>query len=288
MADSYMGWRKFCFEIPAERKTAHMIAPSASRTSSKVATATPIAIAFLIASYILAAFVFGLWPMSPPVVAACPAATAHQVFVDPTASNEHVDNWKEEAQKFAETLSSCDEASFWLITDNSSSTAQYGASITFPLIDENAPIAEIQEVRKKILSLRSEVKERIVRMTQEHGAKRSDVIGVFFRLKPAENRRNMLDVFSDGKESSGRINLEDGHTCVSPENVSGLVDLALYDRPVQSPIAAFQGIQWILPDASGKRGCNSRDELELFWSKVVSRLAQPTASPALRFDTNLF
>lgn len=266
-----------------------MMTSAARRSSLRATTAIPVATVFVLAAYILAAFVFGLWPVPHSAMAACPAtAAAHQVFVDPTASNEHTDNWKREARDFSETLGSCDRVSFWLITDNSSSGAQYGASIIFPLVDSNAPMTEIQDVQKKIRELRSEVQGRIVQMTKESGAKRSDVVGVFFKLKPAQNLRNILDVFSDGKESSGRINLEDGHTCVNPENVSGLADLALRDRPLKSAIAGFQSIEWVVPDGSGKRGCNSRDELQLFWTEVVTRLAQPGPAPSFRFDTNLF
>lgn len=94
--------------------------------------------------------------------------------------------------------------------------------------------------------------------------------------------------FSDGKESTARISLEDGHACITPETVTDLVDLALRDRPLKSAISSFQSIQWVVPDRSGKRGCNSRDELQLFWTEVVTRLSRPGNPPALRFDINLF
>lgn len=265
-----------------------MITPDVRRSSFR-STAIPIGIVSVIAGYLLAAFIFGFWPMPHPPVAVCPAAaTYHQIFVDPTASNEHTENWKTEAHAFAQNLGSCDQASFGMITDNSSSGAQFGDPLAFPLIDRNASIAEVRDAENKIRDMRSETERRIAQMMREHGAKRSDIVGIFFKLKPVENRRNVLDVFSDGKESGARINLEDGHTCVTPGNVADLVDLAVRDRPLKSAIGAFQTIEWVIPDRSGKRGCNSRDELQLFWTGVITRLAEPGSAPAVRFDTNLF
>src|SRR3954470_20898338 len=98
-----------------------MVTPVTHR-SSFWSTAIPIALVSLLALYILAAFIFGLWPVPHSPTPECLAtATYHHVFVDPTASNEHTDNWKTEAHAFAQKLGSCDEAAFWEITDNSSS-----------------------------------------------------------------------------------------------------------------------------------------------------------------------
>jgi hypothetical protein len=92
--------------------------------------------------------------------------------------------------RFAEKLGTCDEVSFWLITDNSSSGAQYGDSLVFPLVDRNAPMTEVMDADKKIRELRSEAERRIVQMMHEQGAKRSDVVGIFFKLTRTAGRKS--------------------------------------------------------------------------------------------------
>ena len=46
-------------------------------------------------------------------------------------------------------------------------------------------------------------------------------------------------------------------------------------------------IKWLVPAAAGVARCNSRDELKVFWSTLISRLGGGH-SPALSFNTNVF
>jgi hypothetical protein len=244
---------------------------------------------FLSAAYLVAAQIFGLWPLRLPAAAVCPAtATNNQIFVDPTGSNRHTENWQPEAHSFAQTLGSCARATFWTIDDNSSSAAAYGKPLVFPMVDPSAPGAIRITVEKQIEALRAEVEQRIAKMMLQKGAARSDVIGIFNKLSPEVDRRNVLVVFSDGKESGGGVDLEDGHSCIDTGNVSGLVDLALRNRHMDSTVDRFDAIKWVIPASSGNLGCNSRDELWLFWGTVVARLSRPGRAPALLFDTNVF
>ncbi|MGA8026835.1 MAG: hypothetical protein WB992_06785, partial [Bryobacteraceae bacterium] len=89
-------------------------------------------------------------------------------------------------------------------------------------------------------------------------------------------------------ESGRGVNLEDGHTCVTADNLNALVDEALKGRAAAAGIAQFEAIYWVVPDASGVPGCNSRDELLAFWQEVVRRLAHGAAPQKFVFDTNVF
>src|ERR1039458_900753 len=106
---------------------------------------------FASGAYALCAYVFGLWPLQAPAPARCGAGASHyQVFVDPTGSNRHKENWEIEAPAFAQTLGSCDVVSFWTIDDNSSSGAASGKPLEFPLLDPNAPGGVVVAVKQKI------------------------------------------------------------------------------------------------------------------------------------------
>jgi hypothetical protein len=265
-----------------------MISPNTRQTSFPFA-AVCLPLVFLSAAYLIAAQIFGLWPLKLPDAGACPAtATNNQVFVDPTGSNQHTQNWKTEAHSFAQTLGSCARASFWTIDDNSSSGAAYGKPLVFPMVDPSAPGAVRIKIEREIGDLRTEVEERIARMMLQKGAARTDVIGIFNKLEPEADRRNVLVVFSDGQESGGAVGLENGRSCVNSGNVSELVDLALRNRRMESTIDGFDVVQWVIPASSGKLGCNSRDELRLFWETVVARLSRHGGVPVLHFDTNVF
>jgi hypothetical protein len=170
--------------------TSHMISPNTKQTCFPFATVC-LSLAFLSAAYLMAAQIFGFWPLKLPDAAGCPAtATNNQIFVDPTGSNQHTENWKTEAHSFAQTLGSCAHTSFWTVDDNSSSGAAYEKPMVFPLVDPNAPGAIRINVEKEIEGLRTEVEERIARMLQQKGAAHSDVIGIFNRLEPETDRRN--------------------------------------------------------------------------------------------------
>jgi hypothetical protein len=265
-----------------------MISPNTKQTNFPFA-AVGLPLVFVTAAYFVAAQIFGFWPLKLPAAGGCPAtATNNQVFVDPTGSNRHTENWKTEANSFAETLGSCAHASFWIIDDNSSSGAAYGKPLIFPLVDANAPGAIRIKVEKEIEDLRAEVEKRIAGMMLQKGAARTDLIGILNKLKPEADRRNVLVLFSDGEESGGGVDLENGHSCVNSENVADLVDQALRNRRMEHTIDRFDAIQWVIPAGSGKLGCNSRDELQLFWETVVSRLSRKGDAPLLHFDTNVF
>ncbi len=245
--------------------------------------------AFLLVVYVMAAYIIGLWPLQLPPAAACPVtATNYQVFVDPTASNSHTGNWPAEAGAFARTLGSCDRVSFWIIDANSSSGAAYGEPLVFPLLDPNAPGAIVIDANNKIESSRAQVERRISEMMHLKGAARSDVIGIFNKLKPVKDRRNVLVVFSDGQESAQGVNLEDGHSCVTSRNAPALVDLALANRRMGGVIGRFDAVNWVVPASSGKLGCNSRDELRLFWKTLIERLCGTPRALKFCFDTNVF
>lgn len=265
-----------------------MISPNTKQTSFPFA-AVGLPLVFITAAYFVAAQIFGLWPLKIPDAGRCLAtATNNQVFVDPTGSNQHTENWKAEANSFAQTLGTCARASFWTIDDNSSSGATYGKPLVFPVVDPNAPGAIRIKVEKEIEDLRAEVEKRIASMMLQKGAARTDLIGIFNKLEPEADRRNVLVVFSDGEESGAGVDLENGHSCVNSGNVSDLVDQALQNRRMERTIDRFDAIQWVIPASSGKLGCNSRDELRLFWETVVARLSRKGGAPLLHFDTNVF
>jgi hypothetical protein len=122
--------------------------PGSGKTSSSLGTAGGALICSL-ALYLLAAWFFHWWPFPARVLATCPATVVHyQVFVDPTASNkikaEINDNWKAQARRFADSLDSCDETSFWTITDSTSSSGENGKPLVFPLLDHNASRKDIR------------------------------------------------------------------------------------------------------------------------------------------------
>jgi hypothetical protein len=263
-----------------------MISPTTKRTSLPTAI-TGIAI-FGLAIYLFVAQIFGLVPFTAPAPAACPATAAnYQIFVDPTGSNQHTENWKTEAHALAQTLGPCDRATFYAVGNNTAAGAAFSKVLVMPTPDPNASGGERIRVGREVVALHAEVEKRIERMMAQPGSARSDIIGIFSKLTAVPGMRNVVVVFSDGQESGGSLNLEDGHQCVSRDNVTGLVNLALPRRPLESAIGRFDSVKWIMPSQSGRLGCNSR-ELALFWQAVIARLSRTGKAPALTFDTNIF
>lgn len=128
-------------------------------------------------------------------------------------------HWKAEIPKFAQTLDSCDEVSTWTVDANTSAAASFGDPTSFPLRDPNASGGEIVGIDQKIEQLRQAVAARLTDLLVQTGAATSDIVGIFDKLQPREKMRNVLVIFSDGKESAAGISLEDGAACVSPANV---------------------------------------------------------------------
>jgi hypothetical protein len=196
-------------------------------------------------------------------------------------------NWSGQAHLFTQTLGSCSEVSFWTITANSSGEAAFAEPITFPLLDKNAASGPVIWATREIQVNRAETEKRLLKMMAQKGATATDAIGIFNKLTPDTTRRNVVVIFSDGQESAGKVNLENGHTCVSVQNVFEIVDVALDGRAkMSSDIDQFEAIDWVIPAKSGIRGCNSRDELHLFWESFLARISTGKA-PALRFDTDI-
>jgi hypothetical protein len=250
-----------------------------------------------LALYTLAAWIFNWWPLPARVRATCPATAVHyQVFVDPTASNKIAagikDNWKAQARRFAESLDSCDQASFWEITDGTSSSPEKDEPLVFPFLDPNTPGPDIPPIIAEIKAKRIAAENTIATLMGKKGAAKSDIVGMFNKLKPAAVGRNVLVVFSDGKESASRVILEDGSgTCVNPETVGTLVDEALKDQiPAEGAegLDRFEAIKWVVPGDSGGLNCNARDNLRLFWQRLVARSSRSPHPPDLTFDTNVF
>jgi hypothetical protein len=264
-----------------------MTSPKRKRTSIPTAAITGLTI-FGLAIYLFVAQIFGLVPFRAPAPAACPSTAAnYQIFVDPTGSNQHTDNWKTEAHALAQTLGPCDRATFYAVGSNTAAGAAIGTPLVLPIPDANASGGERLRVVHQIAALRAETEQRIERMMTQPGSARSDIIGIFSKLTAAPGMRNILVVFSDGQESAGPLNLEDGHQCVGRDNVQALVSLALPRMPFESAVGRFDSVKWIIPAQSGRLGCNSR-ELALFWRAVIARLSGTGKPPALTFETNIF
>jgi hypothetical protein len=265
-----------------------MISSVSKRRDSRL-TGSFMILALLPMLYSMAAYIWGLWPLGRPEPATCPvAATNYQVFVDPTGSNQDIRNWSGQARLFTQILGSCSNVSFWTITNNSSAEAAFGEPIAFPLLDKNAAGKIVVAVTREIQQLRQKTEDRILKMMTQKGAHATDVIGIFNKLAPASARRNVLVVFSDGQESARKVDLENGHACVGNESVSRLVGLALEGRAMSGTIDHFEAIDWVIPANSGRLGCNSRDELRLFWGTFLTRISQTGRFASFRFDTNIF
>jgi hypothetical protein len=265
-----------------------MIASVSKRRDSRLSGSFMI-LALLPMLYLMAAYIWDLWPLSRRGPATCPVdATNYQVFVDPTGSNQDIRNWSGQARLFAQKLGSCSNVSFWTITNNSSAGAAFAEPIVFPLLDKNAAGESVITVTQEIQQLRQKTEDRILKMMTQKGAPATDAIGIFNKLVPDNARRNVLVVFSDGQESAGRVDLENGYACVSKQSVSRLVDLALEGRAMSGTIDNFEAIDWVIPANSGRLGCNSRDELRLFWETFLARISQTRKFAPLRFDTNIF
>jgi len=92
-----------------------MTSPQTEQTNSQLARFC-LPVVFLSAAYLMAAQIFGLWPLRLSVASVCPATAANnQIFLDPTGSNQHTENWHLEAHSFAQTLGSCALVTFWTI-----------------------------------------------------------------------------------------------------------------------------------------------------------------------------
>jgi hypothetical protein len=267
--------------------------PGTEKTSLPLGTAGGTVICSL-ALYILVAWILNWWPFPARVLATCPATAVHyQVFVDPTASNKIKagikNNWKAQARRFADSLDSCDEASFWEITGDTSSSPEKDEPLVFPFLDPNTPGPDVPAIITEIKAKRIAAEHTITTLMGKNGAARSDIVGMFNKLKPAAVGRNVLVVFSDGKESASGVILEDGSgTCVNPETVEDLVGEALKDRFPAEGLDRFEAIKWIVPEDSGGLNCNARDNLRLFWQRLVARLSRSPHPPELTFDTNIF
>jgi hypothetical protein len=246
-------------------------------------------LAAVAAVYLMAAYIFALWPMAGPGPVACRGAgVAYQVFVDPTGSNLRRGNWISEGVKFIESLNACDVVSFFEIGNNTSGASRHGDLVRFPAIDVNAANPEIVHAEAEVAAKRVQAKAYLTELVDKHGAVKSDIVGVFNKLSPVPGAgRNVLVILSDGQESGHKLNLENGQRCVSVENLRALVDLALEGRARSEGLGHVDEIKWLVPAAAGVAGCNSRDELKVFWSALISRLGGGR-SPALSFDTNVF
>src|ERR1700733_4723584 len=116
----------------------NMTSPKTKRTSIPTGAITSLAI-FGLAIYLFAAQIFGLVPFRASAPAACPATAAnYQIFVDPTLSNLHTENWKTEAHALAQTLGPCDRATFYAVGNNTAAGAAIGTALVLPTPDPNA------------------------------------------------------------------------------------------------------------------------------------------------------
>ena len=263
-----------------------MISPKTKRTS--IPTAITGLTIFGLAIYLFVAQIFGLVPFMASAPAACPATAAnYEIFIDPTLSNVHTENWKTEAHALAQTMGPCDRAIFYAVGDNTAAGAAIGTPLVIPTPDANASGSERIRVVQEIAALRAEVEQRIERMMAQPGSARSDIVGIFSKLAAVRGMRNVAVVFSDGQESAGPLNLENDHQCVSRDNVPALVNLAISRTSSESAVGRFDSVKWIVPSQSGRLGCNSR-ELALFCRALIARLSGTGKPPALTFETNIF
>jgi len=252
------------------------------------------------------AFVFG-WRPFEGHQASCPAGqSAYMVFVDNTASNSDRSNWYQQADQFVGGLKPCDCVRFGIIDDRTSQNEEYGEAIQIPLVDPNAGYPDRENQQDAYEAALTRVRDTLRQLiAKTSDARVTDILGAFNRLEHVAPPpiSNILVIFSDGLESAagaqsnnagidvnfagaGRINLE--KNCLVGEMRQRLITAAQNSPDPSGNLGKFSEIIWVVPNKTGKYGCNSLPELRLFWAGVIRARSRDGRAPHLRFETNPF